>query len=367
MNINLNNLKPLAITMGDPSGIGPEIVLKCFLNETKDPFVENLLKRCFVVGDFAHLERARTTLKDNSNRIKIYPITNITDISGLNKLKEKKRLNEEEVCLVPVLQVCDVGQSKSHLANVGEVSEIAGRVAAENIIWSARAALNGDVGGVITAPIHKQSLSKAGIGFPGHTEILQNEAALHAGVAISEMPVRMMLASDELRVVLVSIHLSLQEAIFKVTEDQIIQTLQITQASLTRLIGQAPRIAVAGLNPHAGEGGLMGREELDIILPAMEKARIQNKEMCLSGPHAPDTVFMRARKGEFDVVVAMYHDQGLIPIKYMGLDKGVNVTLGLPFIRTSPDHGTAFEIAGKGLADASSMLEAIKLAGLLSE
>ena len=111
----------------------------------------------------------------------------------------------------------------------------------------------------------------------------------------------------------------------------------------------------------------MGREELDIILPAMEKARIQNKEMCLSGPHAPDTVFMRARKGEFDVVVAMYHDQGLIPIKYMGLDKGVNVTLGLPFIRTSPDHGTAFEIAGKGLADASSMLEAIKLAGLLSD
>lgn len=179
----------------------------------------------------------------------------------------------------------------------------------------------------------------------------------------------MMLANDELRTVLVSIHMSLRQAIEAVTFGHVLQTLRITHAALTPLLGRAPRIAVAGLNPHAGEGGLFGREEADIITPALAQARAEGLDV--HGPYAPDTVFMRARAvpgkpGEFDVVVAMYHDQGLIPVKYLGVEKGVNVTLGLPLVRTSPDHGTAFDIAGTGRADASSLIEAVRMVRQLS-
>ena len=205
--------------------------------------------------------------------------------------------------------------------------------------------------------------------FPGHTELLQAEAAAHQGVPLVNMPVRMMLANDELRTVLVSIHVSLRDAIAAVTYDNVLQTLQITHAALLRTLGRVPRIAVAGLNPHAGEGGLFGREELEVIAPAIAAAQAQGLDV--RGPFAPDTVFMRARAkpqlpAEFDVVIAMYHDQGLIPVKYLGVDKGVNVTLGLPLVRTSPDHGTAFDIAGQGIADASSLIEAVRMARQLA-
>jgi 4-hydroxythreonine-4-phosphate dehydrogenase len=228
--------------------------------------------------------------------------------------------------------------------------------------------LHGDVAALVTAPLHKEALAAAGVPFPGHTELLQACAAEHAGVAVSDMPVRMMLANDALRTVLVSIHVSLRDAIEAVTFDNVLETLRITDAAERRRLGRAPRIAVAGLNPHAGEGGLMGREELDVLIPALQHAQAQG--MDVSGPHAPDTVFMRARDahdhpGEFDVVVAMYHDQGLIPVKYLGLDRGVNVTLGLPLVRTSPDHGTAFDLAGTGQADAQSLLAALAMARAL--
>jgi 4-hydroxythreonine-4-phosphate dehydrogenase len=178
-----------------------------------------------------------------------------------------------------------------------------------------------------------------------------------------------MLANDELRTVLVSIHVSLRKAIEAVNHENVLQTLRITQAALGQMLGRPPRIAVAGLNPHAGEGGLFGSEEASVIAPAVQAARTEGIDA--SGPYPPDTVFMRARAvaertGEFDVVVAMYHDQGLIPVKYMGVDKGVNVTLGLPLVRTSPDHGTAFDIAGTGQADPSSFLAAIRMARELS-
>jgi 4-hydroxythreonine-4-phosphate dehydrogenase len=173
-----------------------------------------------------------------------------------------------------------------------------------------------------------------------------------------------MLANDELRTVLVSIHVSLRQALEAVTREQVLETLRITDAALTAVLGHRPRIAVAGLNPHAGEGGLFGREELDAIVPAMQEASQDGLDV--RGPFAPDTVFMRARRGEFDVVVAMYHDQGLIPVKYLGVEKGVNVTLGLPLVRTSPDHGTAFDIAGTGRADPASLLEALRMARRLS-
>jgi 4-hydroxythreonine-4-phosphate dehydrogenase len=179
----------------------------------------------------------------------------------------------------------------------------------------------------------------------------------------------MMLANDELKTVLVSIHLSLRQAIDAVTFDSVLQTLRITHAALSKSLGRAPHIGVAGLNPHAGEGGLFGSEEQTIIAPAIAAARAEG--IHVSGPFAPDTVFMRARSksgvlGEFDVVVAMYHDQGLIPVKYMGVEQGVNVTLGLPLTRTSPDHGTAFDIAGNGKADEASLLAAIRMARKLA-
>jgi 4-hydroxythreonine-4-phosphate dehydrogenase len=200
--------------------------------------------------------------------------------------------------------------------------------------------------------------------------MLQAEAAADRGVMLQDMPVRMMLASDELRTVLVSIHVALRDALDAVTYGNVLQTLHITHDALLRSLGRAPRIAVAGLNPHAGEGGLFGREEIEVIAPAVAAARAQGLDV--TGPLAPDTVFMRARHapghpGEFDVVLAMYHDQGLIPVKYLGVDKGVNVTLGLPLVRTSPDHGTAFDIAGQGVADAASLVEAVRVARKLSQ
>ena len=266
---------------------------------------------------------------------------------------------------IPVLELPDMPPP----APWGQITDSAGAAAAACVQWAARAALRGEIAALVTAPLHKEALHAGGVTYPGHTELLQAEAAQHAGVAMSEMPVRMMLANDELCTVLVSIHVSLRKALEAVTLDNILQTLQITHAALQRMLGRAPRIGVAGLNPHAGEGGLFGSEEIDIIAPAIAAARAQGIDA--QGPFAPDTVFMRARNvpghpGEFDVVLAMYHDQGLIPIKYLGVESGVNVTLGLPLVRTSPDHGTAFDIAGQGVADASSLLEAVRMAQKLS-
>jgi 4-hydroxythreonine-4-phosphate dehydrogenase len=247
---------------------------------------------------------------------------------------------------------------------LGQVSARAGWLAAQAVVAATQAALRGEASAVVTAPLHKEALAAAGLDYPGHTELLQAQAAQFHGVPLQDMPVRMMLANDELRTVLVSIHVALREALDLVTTERVLQTIRITHEGLAKLLGRAPRIAVAGLNPHAGEGGLFGREDLDQIAPAVAAARAQG--LVVSGPHAPDTVFMRARAGDFDVVVAMYHDQGLIPVKYLGLDQGVNVTLGLPLVRTSPDHGTAFDLAGTGRADSSSFLAAVGMARRLA-
>jgi 4-hydroxythreonine-4-phosphate dehydrogenase len=275
----------------------------------------------------------------------------------------------DEVAQLPprCLPVLQVGAA---LAPVpwGQVSAAAGEFAGRCVLWAADAALRGDVAAMVTAPLHKEALSAAGPpydAYPGHTEMLQAAAARYRKVEVEDMPVRMMLANDELRTVLVSIHMSLRDAIDAVTYENVLQTLRITRAALRATLGREPHIAVAGLNPHAGEGGLFGREELEIIAPAIAAARAEGGH--IAGPFAPDTVFMRARTktnqpGEFDVVVAMYHDQGLIPVKYLGVEQGVNVTLGLPLVRTSPDHGTAMDIAGRGVADPASMLAALNMA-----
>jgi 4-hydroxythreonine-4-phosphate dehydrogenase len=354
MNPNRATSKPVAITMGDAAGIGPEIIAKAFRDAPA------ITQNCFVVGDLATMRRAVKIVSGSQNPSSIpQAVALINSAADLAKVPPN---------CIPLLQISEL----SALVPIGFLSNLTGKLAADCVVWAALAALKGDVAAMVTAPLHKEALAlaykasgEAYLNHPGHTEMLQAEAAAFLGKSMANMPVRMMLANDELRVVLVSIHVSLQDAINAVTVDNILQTLRITHAAFQATLGRAPRIGVAGLNPHAGEGGLFGREEIEIIAPAIAQACAEG--INAFGPFAPDTVFMRARAtsgkpGEFDAVVAMYHDQGLIPVKYLGVEKGVNVTLGLPLVRTSPDHGTAFDIAGTGRADASSLIEAIRMA-----
>ncbi len=339
-------MKPLVISMGDAAGIGPEIILKALAAWPAD------LGACVVMGDVAAMRRAKSLPGLAELPLALAELHSLADAAAL-----------PPAC-VGVLQAC----TPLALPVFGQVSPAAGLAAGQSIVAGAQAVLRGQAAALVTAPIHKEALAAAGLPwsqFPGHTELLQAEAARFAGRSVADMPVRMMLANLELRTVLVSIHLSLRQALDQVTLPAVLQTLRITHASLSLALGRPPRMAVAGLNPHAGEGGLFGREELDVIAPAIEAAQADG--MLASGPYAPDTIFMRARAeagqpGGFDVVIALYHDQGLIPVKYLGLEHGVNVTLGLPLLRTSPDHGTAFDLAGTGRADASSLLAAMRLA-----
>jgi 4-hydroxythreonine-4-phosphate dehydrogenase len=344
MNQSTSKAKPLAITMGDAAGIGPEIIAKAYACQPAQ------MQGSFVAGDVQDMRRASALVAQGL----VWPVVQISD--------PQEALHVPPRC-IPVLQVGAPMRSVSY----GQVSAIAGEFAGRCVQWAAQQALDGLIAAVVTAPLNKQSLSAAGApfdSFPGHTEILQSLAAQHAGVPVALLPVRMMLANEELRTVLVSIHMSLRQAIEAVTEASVLETIRITDTALRPVLGRAPRIAVAGLNPHAGEGGLFGDEEQSIIGPAIASAR---KSGCdASGPWPPDTVFMQARatgpEARFDVVIAMYHDQGLIPVKYLGVEQGVNLTLGMPFVRTSPDHGTAFDIAGRGVADASSLLAAVRMA-----
>jgi 4-hydroxythreonine-4-phosphate dehydrogenase len=336
--------RPIAITMGDAAGIGPEIIAKAFIHSPQETH------GCFVVGDAATMRRAVALVHGGSVP---YPVAQIASPAELAQVPGR--------CM-PVLQV-DTAMGP---VPYGQISAQAGAFAGRCIVWAAQAALRGEVAALVTAPIHKESLHAAGPPydrFPGHTEMLQWQAALHKGCSPEALPVRMMLSNPELRVVLVSIHLALARALQAVTRERVLETIEITHHALQRMLGRDPLIAVAGLNPHAGEGGLFGTEEVDTIAPAVAAARAAGIQA--SGPYAPDTVFMRARDGQpegFDVVVAMYHDQGLIPVKYLGVEQGVNSTLGLPFVRTSPDHGTAFDIAGTGRADPASLLAALSAA-----
>ena len=343
-------LKPIAITLGDAAGIGPEIIVKAFRDAPEQ------MQGCVVVGDVTVMQRAALLVAQCDYHVPHMQVQLLSDVGEGASIQKPST--------VPVLQVTPP-LTTDQLPEWGRISATAGKLAADCVVWAAQAALRGEVSALVTAPLHKEALFAAGVPFPGHTEMLQALAAAHGGVGVDDMPVRMMLASPELKTVLVSIHVSLRHAIEAVTENNILQTLRITHAAELAACGRAPHMAVAGLNPHAGEGGLMGREELDIIIPALQRARAEGLQV--SGPFAPDTVFMRARAkygqpGEFDVVIAMYHDQGLIPVKYLGVEQGVNVTLGLPLVRTSPDHGTAFDVAGTAQADAASLLAAVDMA-----
>ncbi|WP_425257853.1 4-hydroxythreonine-4-phosphate dehydrogenase PdxA [Rubrivivax sp. RP6-9] len=318
---------PLLVTMGDAAGIGPETIVQAFR--------AGALAEAVVVGDRDVLRRAGA------------PMTAVVDAPA--------DLAAVPPGCLPVLVPPGLPDGLAALP-LGAVDARNGAAAARCIEHAVRCVQAGEAAAIVTAPIHKEALAAAGVPFPGHTELLQALAAQAAPGGVAP-PVRMMLANDELRVVLVTIHQSLRSAIDAVTFDAVLDTIRIAHAGIGL---QRPRIAVAGLNPHAGEGGLFGREEIEIIGPAVQAAQAAGIDA--SGPYAPDTVFMRARRGAFDVVVAMTHDHGLIPVKYLGVEQGVNVTLGLPFVRTSPDHGTAFDIAGRGLADPSSLVAAVRAA-----
>ncbi|WP_326535468.1 4-hydroxythreonine-4-phosphate dehydrogenase PdxA [Pseudorhodoferax sp.] len=318
----------ILLTMGDAAGIGPEILVKAAAQQLGG----------VVVGDVAVLRRA------------LQQCASSVALVQLDAPDEPAPPGALAVWQPPGLPEGLVDEPQ------GVVSARCGAAAALCIEAAVRALQAGQGRALVTAPIHKEALHAAGSPYPGHTEMLQQ---LAGGV-----PVRMMLANAELRVVLVTVHLALRDAIERIDSANVLQTLQISDRALRCMGVAAPRIAVAGLNPHAGEGGLFGREEIEQIAPAIERARAEGIDA--RGPFAPDTVFMRARQGEFDAVVAMTHDHGLIPVKYLGLDEGVNTTLGLPFVRTSPDHGTAFDIAGRGLADARSLLAAWRMAEAVS-
>jgi 4-hydroxythreonine-4-phosphate dehydrogenase len=308
------------ITMGDACGIGPEIIISACQKRPE------LAKLVTIVGDENVMERAAEIYGSTLTRLK------------LSVVQAGKKLNMNDLPF-------------------GSVNANAGQAAFEAIQQSVAMIRAGTASSLITAPISKQALQLAGHRYPGHTELL----AEHATHPNAPAKVRMMLANQELRTVLVSIHVSLRHSLDLVTQDNIAETINIAVEGL-KLQGIAnPRLAVAGLNPHAGEAGILGREEIDTIAPAIAIAKAHGIQV--QGPFPPDTIFMRARGfKEFDAVIAMYHDQGLIPVKYLGVDHGVNVTLGLPFVRSSPDHGTAFDIAGKGIANPSSLLAAIQYA-----
>jgi len=311
--------RPVAITMGDPAGIGPEIIAKLAASRPPAPWI--------VIGDAGAMARAARLV---GTTIAVHTIDAPAGWreGALNVLEAGERLPDD---LTP-----------------GQIDARAGAAAFAYVQRAIDLALAGEVRAIVTAPLTKESMALAGVRYPGHTEILADRCGV--------TDFAMMLANDELRVLLVSIHVSLAEAIAAVTPEAEMRAIRLAHAACLAFGVEHPRVAVAGLNPHAGENGMFGREDVDIIAPAI--ARAQAEGIDASGPWPGDTVFMRARRGEFDVVVAQYHDQGLIPVKYLGVDKGVNITIGLPFVRTSVDHGTAFDIAGSGKADPASLIHA---------
>jgi 4-hydroxythreonine-4-phosphate dehydrogenase len=325
---NLDHL-PIAITMGDPCGIGPEIIAKLYA----DP---DLLHPSLVLGDEGLIRRAI--------RLMDLPIT----VRVINSPEDFQFSSN-------TLNVISLSRLPEDLS-FGQLDARAGKAAYDYIRTGIDLALQKRIRAVVTAPINKEALRLADIHYPGHTEILADFSGTK--------DFAMMLMNNDLRVILVTIHVSLREAIEQLTVEGELTVIRLAHHAMTQLGIARPRIAVAGLNPHAGEHGLFGSEDEEIVKPAIQQAQAEGIEA--SGPWPGDTVFMHARQGRFDIVVAQYHDQGLIPVKYLGVDEGVNVTVGLPFVRTSVDHGTAFDIAGTGKASHASLLVAVEQAALLT-
>ena len=317
--------------MGDPTGIGPELIVKTLLAGGFDQLHRPLL----VVGDPQVLLRAgriyqsqgRLTASENGGKS--------LEFSGRH------------------LQVQPISQLQVNSLHYGQPDDSCGRAMADYIEWALARCLDGSAAGMVTCPINKTAINAAGCHFPGHTELLAQRCGVKKVV--------MMLAGEQLKVCLVTTHLAYKDVPQALTSAGILATIRITAQALSRQFDLAkPRLAVLALNPHAGENGLFGDEEQRLILPAIQQA--QSEGIAADGPHSADSLFHFAVKGSHDAVICMYHDQGLIPLKLLHFDDGVNVTLGLPIVRTSVDHGTAYNLAGTGQASTASLLAAVKMA-----
>ncbi|MCI0515241.1 4-hydroxythreonine-4-phosphate dehydrogenase PdxA [candidate division KSB1 bacterium] len=322
----------LAITMGDAAGIGPEVTLKAL---TEPEISENA--ECVLVGSFAIWQRCAAVVGFPRELVPVtpaHPFLNVADKLG-------------------VITCSDLTEA---YFKIGVPNWATGQAAARAIETATHLALTKKVDAVVTAPIQKEALNAAGFYFAGHTEMLQKLAGAESVV--------MLMYSSKLITALLSTHLALTQTMTQITAERILHVIRLTIDFLACLGRTQPRIAVAGLNPHSGEGGLFGQEEIKIIAPAVKKA--QKLGLPVWGPFPPDTIFYQASRGQYDVVIAMFHDQGMIPFKLLAFDEGVNVTLGLPFWRTSPDHGTALDLAGKHQASHQSMRQAILLAAKLA-
>jgi 4-hydroxythreonine-4-phosphate dehydrogenase len=319
----------LAITLGDPAGIGPEVVLKALAHG-------DLFARCrpLVIGDSRLVERAAPWVGQAAPAF------------------ERIESPRDGRYLAGTVPIYTAGLADPADVPVGVESAAGGRAAVKAVFAACDLTMTGETDAVVTAPLNKAAMHLAGFLYPGHTELLAERTG--AG------KVTMLLTGPNLRIVHVSMHVGLAEAISRVTAERVLDTIRLA-ADACRALGIAqPRIAIAGLNPHASEGGLFGNQEAEQIMPAIGAARAEGLDV--SDPQPPDTVFLRATQGAYDIVVAMYHDQGHIPMKLLAFDSGVNVSIGLPIIRTSVDHGTAFDIAGQGIAREESLLAAIDVA-----
>ncbi|MEM8916873.1 MAG: 4-hydroxythreonine-4-phosphate dehydrogenase PdxA, partial [Pseudomonadota bacterium] len=317
---------PLAVTMGEPAGVGTEVTLRAWQAQS-----QRSIPAFFLVDD---PDRVRYVARRLAWDIPVREVPSGLDARGVFA-------EALPVVAMPQMPAIDLGRPNPEGAEA----------VLSSIRQAVRMTMEGEASGVVTNPIHKGVLYEAGFQFPGHTELLAS--LTDAGTA----PV-MMLACPELRVVPVTVHNSLREAIDQLTMASIIHCARVTAAALRRDFGiSQPRLSVAALNPHAGEGGALGREEIEIIQPAVDELRIDG--VAVDGPHPADTLFHRRSRGTYDAAICMYHDQALIPLKTIDFHRGVNITLGLPIIRTSPDHGTALDIAGKGIANPASMIQAL--------
>ena len=327
---------PLALTMGDPAGIGLELALKAYAQRT------SASRSFFIIADPAQLAALSRALNLNIPFETCDP-------------RDAARVFARALPVVPLKAAIAATPGKPSPANAAATIE-----SIERAVAYVRA---GEADAVVTNPIAKAALYAAGFKYPGHTEFLGALASRWWGGAVDAV---MMLWSPELAVVPVTVHIALKDVPAALTTQRIVATARIAARDLTNRFGVTnPRLAIAGLNPHAGEGGAMGREDIEIVAPAI--AQLCAEGIAATGPHPADTLFHAAARARYDAALCMYHDQALIPVKTIAFDSAVNVTLGLPFIRTSPDHGTAFDIAGKGIANPASLIAALALAARLAD
>lgn len=333
MKTNKKSKLLIGITMGDPCGIGPEIVVKSL----KSPAIRKIANYV-IIGNEHVLEHAAGTSKIP---LKYQTISHILEVED----------SKQPISLLPM------GNATSNFIKMKKATAEGGELSVQCVIRGINLAMSGHIDALVTAPICKEAIHLGGYGYPGHTEMLK--------VFSGAERVVMLMAGGKLRVAFVTTHIALKDVPQIITIQDILGTIIISDNNLKQYFGlKKPRIAVCGLNPHAGEEGIFGDEESKVIIPAIEKAK--KKGIQCDGPVSADTVFYKALKGAYDVVVAIYHDQGAIPLKLHAFETGVNITLGIPFIRTSPDHGTAYDIAGKGIANPQSMMEAIKMAAKMA-